>query len=111
MSDCSSEAAISLESLPIEEAPPQMVAVSLTREEAAASARAMRLFAMVALLTVVADQFAKALCGANSRAICDTITITMTVTPMRNHRWPDSIPHAAPRLRMCEKSSQPGTTS
>ena len=60
MSDCSPEAAISLESLPIEEAPPQMVAVSLTREEAAASARAMRVFAMVALLTVVADQFSKA---------------------------------------------------
>jgi signal peptidase II len=61
MSDCSSEAALPLESLPVEDTATEMVAMPLLPGlQAAASARAMRFFAMVATLTVVADQLSKA---------------------------------------------------
>ncbi len=61
MSDCSSEAALPLESLPVEEAPlPVVAAPSSAGVGAAASARAMRSFAVIAMLTILADQLSKA---------------------------------------------------
>lgn len=66
MSDCSSEAAIPLENLPIEDAATESVAAPLSSGvQAAASARAMRFFTLVATLTVVADQSSKTWIRAN----------------------------------------------